>query len=121
MFDFNVYHTIDYLIRNYDIPKGGLQVLRSYVLPADRIESLEVAPVKSAKHEYETKVLQLKSYQIEIPDRLTIYLWVNKNNRLYRMFIPGMNIDVIQSDLFSELTSKVPGEGIKIKSPDTGQ
>ena len=121
MFDLNVYHTIDYWIRKYDVPKGGLQVLRSYVLPLDQIESLEVSPVKSAKHEYETEVLQLKSYQIEIPDRVTMYLWVNKNNRLYRMFIPGLNIDVIQSDLFDQLITKKHETGTGKQPLETGQ
>jgi hypothetical protein len=121
MIDLNVYHTIDYLIRKYDVQKGGLQVLRTYLLHADRIEPLEVSPVKSVKHEYETKVLQLKSYQIEIPDRLTMYLWVNKDNRLYRMFIPGLNIDVIQSDLFSELIAKNPSKGIQKPPAETAK
>ena len=31
---------------------------------------------------------------------MTILLWVDKDNRLTRLFIQGLNIDVIRSDLF---------------------
>lgn len=103
MLDLTVFHTIDYWIRKYDVKKGGRQILQTYLLPSASIRQLSIIPTKTFIPEHE---LQLKNFEIEIGDRVTMLLWVDKNNRLYRAFIKGPNIEVIRSDLFDRLNKK---------------
>jgi hypothetical protein len=103
MFDLNAFHTIAYWISNYDTDKGGPQVFQTYVMPAGSIERLSVIPAGIKIPQHENKRLQLRSYMIEITDDLTILLWVDKDNRLYRMFVRGPNVEVIRSDLFEQI------------------
>jgi hypothetical protein len=106
MLDLTVFYTIDYWIRNYDVTRGGQQVLQTYLLPAASIRQLSIIPAQIFIPEHETKALRLKNYEIDIGHGITMLLWVDKDNRLYRLFIRGPDIDVIRSDLFDKLASK---------------
>jgi hypothetical protein len=104
MLDLTVFHTIDYWIRKYEADKGGRQVLQTYLLPAATVERLSIVPDNTFIPEHESKV---KNYEIKIGKELTMLLWVDKENRLYRMFIRDLNIEVIRSDLFDRLHKKI--------------
>lgn len=106
MLDLNAFYTIDYWIRKYNFNKGGRQVLQTYLLPAGSIQKLSIIPTKISIPEHESKKLQLKNYEIEIGDGMTILLWVDKDNRLYRLFFRGPNIEMIRADLFDRLNKK---------------
>ncbi|MBN2319405.1 MAG: hypothetical protein JXR49_10030 [Acidobacteria bacterium] len=106
MLDLNAFHTIDYCIRKYDIKKGRPQVFQTYLLPAGSVAELSVIPDQIVIPEHETKALQLRNYEIRIGNEMTIFVWVDKDNHLYRMFSPSPNIEVIRSDLFERLESK---------------
>lgn len=110
MFDMNAYHTISYLIRNYDMNKGGNQVFQTYFPHTASIERITVIPDGMVIPEHETKVLQLKNYEIEMGDRLRMLLWVDKDNHLYRMFVQGLNLEVIRSDLYDRINQKKKSE-----------
>ncbi len=103
MLDLMGYHTVDYWIRRYDRDKGGQQVFLTYLLPTGTIKPLTVTPVRTFIHENESKDLKLRNYEIEIDERLTILIWVDSNNHLYRMYFKGPNVEVLHSDLYDQL------------------
>ena len=107
MLDLTVFHTIDYWIRGYDATRWETQVFQTYLLPSASIEKLSINPVNTGILEQESKELRLKNYEIEMQNGLSMLLWVDKGNHLYRLFIKGPNIDVIRSDLFDRLNKKI--------------
>ena len=100
MFDVNAIHTIVYWISNYDRDKWGRQVFQTYLLPAGSIEKLSVVPEAVNFRVHESMGVRLRNYRIEIGDQLTMLLWVDEDNRLFRMFLQGPNIELIRSDLY---------------------
>ena len=106
MLDLNAFHTIDFWIRKYDVKKGGRQVIQTYLLPAGSTEKLSVIPADISIPEHETEALQLKNYEIEMGEGMAIILWVDKDNRLYRLYFRGPNLEVIRSDLYERLAAK---------------
>lgn len=111
MFDLSVYHTVDYWIQKYNINKGGQQSFKTYLLPAGSIVNVVVGLSETPETEYENETKKLKHFEIVIDNEITILLWTDQNNRLYRMFINGPNIEVIRSDVFSKLEEKLRKEG----------
>lgn len=107
MFDMNAFHTISYWIRNYDDNKGRNQVFQTYFPNTASIGQISITADEIVIPEHETKELQLRNYEIEIGDRLRMLLWVDKDNHLYRMFVQGLNLEVIRTDLFDRLNKKM--------------
>ena len=107
MLDLTVFHTINYWIRKFDENKRGQQVFQTYLPATASIERLSVVSDGVIIPEHDS---QLKNYEIKIGNELTMLLWMDKDNRLYRMFIKGPNIDVIRSDLFDRLNKNKSGK-----------
>ncbi|MGD9158302.1 MAG: hypothetical protein PVG39_07850, partial [Desulfobacteraceae bacterium] len=103
MLDLSVFHTIDYWIRMYDDKKGGKQVYKTYILPSATIRQISIIPGNDIIPEPESRKMALKNYEIKVRERLIIFLWVDTNNRLYRMFVKGPDIDIIRADLFDRI------------------
>lgn len=106
MLDLSIFHTIDYWFRNYDKNKGKHQKFETYLLPSANIKQISIIPANNTIPINEPIERDLKNYEIAVRDRLTIILWVDKNNRLYRMFVKGPNIDVVRSDLYDIINKK---------------
>jgi hypothetical protein len=96
MLDLSILHTIEYWFRNYDHAKGGTQTIRTYLLPSGRVMDLVISPVKSIAPD------DISEYQVNHGSDIKISLWVNKENRLARMNIEGINIGIIRSDLYDK-------------------
>jgi hypothetical protein len=96
MLDLSILHTIEYWFRNYDLSKGETQTIKTCLLPSGRVENLIISPVKSITPD------NIFEYQISHGSDIKISLWVNKENRLVRMNIEGINIGVIRSDLYDK-------------------
>jgi hypothetical protein len=104
LLDLTVFHTVDFWIQQYDFAKGGRQSIPTYLLPYDSIEQLSVAPAAIYIPRYLSKAREIRDYEIKVRDGITILLWVDKDNRLYRMFARGPNVEVIRSDLHEEIS-----------------
>jgi hypothetical protein len=57
---------------------------------------LVISPVKSIAPD------DISEYQVNHGSDIKISLWVNKENRLARMNIEGINIGIIRSDLYDK-------------------
>jgi hypothetical protein len=110
LFDLNAFHTISYWVSKYDRDKGGLQFIQTYFLPSGSIEKFSVAPVSVNFKVHETMGLKLRNYRIEIGDQMTMLLWLDEDNRLFRMFIRGPNVEVIRSDLYDQIKKQKESE-----------
>lgn len=108
--DMTVFTTMDYWFRKYDTDKKGRQLFTTYLLPSGSVQRLSIVPIRTGIHEKESRELELKNYQIGIPDKLDMFLWVDKNKRLARLFIRGLNMDVIRSDLFKLINKNKESE-----------
>ena len=106
MLDLNAFHTIDYWIRKYDAQKGGRQVVQTYLLPAGSVEKLAIIPADIIIPEHDNETMNLKNYEIDIGDGMTIFLWVDEFSRLYRLFFRGPNVEVIRADLYDSINKK---------------
>ncbi len=98
----NVFHTIDYWIRQYDLKKGGQQNFRTYLLPSGSVERLSVFPLETGIVKSEGKDLELRNYRIGFEEGLVLYVWVDRERRLGRLAMEGATIDVVRSDLYKQ-------------------
>jgi hypothetical protein len=112
MFDMNAFYTIAYWISNYDIDKWGRQLFQTYLLPAGSVAKLHVEPAAVNLTIHETMGLRLRNYKIEFGDQMSMFLWVDEDKRLCRMFFRGPNVEVIRSDLY-EMIKKMESEDKK--------
>ncbi len=105
--DLGTFHTINFWISgcNSDIKKE--QTFKTYTLPSSTVRTVSVIPGNELIPEKESKKMRLKNYEITVRKNLTIRLWVDENNRLYRMFVKGPNIDILRSDLFDRLNAGI--------------
>lgn len=110
MLDLSVFHTINYWFRKYNINKKEPQVFRTYFPHSASIGSVSVSPGDTVTPVHNLQV-QLKNYEMEVDNELKILLWMDKENHLYWM--QGPNIDVIQSDLYDRLNKKMNQENKK--------
>ena len=107
--DINAFHTIDYLFRKYDFKKGGRQVFKAYLLPLATIEKLSIIPgdINIPDHNRQAKNFEIKA------KLFSIILWLDKDNRLYRIYLKNSNVEVIRTDLFEKLNNKIKQENKK--------
>ena len=103
MLDLSAFHTIDHWINNYNEKKGGKQVFQTYLLPSATTRKISIVPSDIFLPKNFTGGIKLKNYEIEVTDRLTILLWVDSDNRLYRMFVKGPDIDIVRTDLYDQI------------------
>ncbi len=103
MLSLTLYHTIDYWIHKYDEKKRGDQDIQTYLFPTASIVKIMVTPSNTILPDHDNKELKIRNYEIEVENEMKILLWVDQDNRLYRMFIQGPNIEVIREDLFLKI------------------
>lgn len=111
MLSLTSYHTIDYWIRKYDEKKRGDQNIQTYLFPSASIVKIMVTPSNTILPDHDNKELKIKNYEIEVDNEINILLWVDQDNRLYRMFIQGPNIEVIREDLFLKIEKDYKQQG----------
>ena len=93
--DFNVYHQYDYLIRKYDVKKGGRQLFADFVpligndIPVALDEDLSL----------EKGSTRAKYYRVEFVGIWSGSLYVDPEGRLLRLSIPSQDLEVVRKDL----------------------
>jgi hypothetical protein len=100
--DFNVYHHYDYLIRKYDAKKGGRQVFADYVPLIGNDLPITVTYLGDMDIPIEKGPLHTKNFRVEIGSVLGASLFVDKDSRLVRLFIPAQDLEVLRTDLLAE-------------------
>lgn len=99
--DFNVYHHYDYLIRKYDVKKGGRQIFADYVPLIGNDIPMAVTYLGNSDIPLEKGPLPTRYFKIEIVGILGASLFVDKDGRLIRLLIPAQNLEVVRKDLLN--------------------
>ena len=97
--DYNVYHQYDYLIRKYDVKKGGRQLFADFVpLIGDDIP-LALTFLGNVDLNYERGSIPSRNYKIEFIGIWSVSLFVDADGRLLRLLIPSQDLEVVRKDL----------------------
>ena len=97
--DFNVYHLYDYLIRRYDVTKGGRQLFANFVpLIGDDIP-LALTFLGNVDLNSERGSIPSRNYKIEFVGIWNVSLFVDADGRLLRLLIPAQDLEVVRKDL----------------------
>jgi hypothetical protein len=97
--DFNVYNQYDYLIRKYDVAKGGRQLFADFVpLVGDDI-SLALTYLGNVDLKFERGSIPSKNFKVEFVGIWSASLFVDADGRLLRLLIPAQDLEVVRKDL----------------------
>jgi hypothetical protein len=100
--DFNVYHQYDYLIRRYDIKKGGRQTFADFIPLIGNDIPLAVTYIGDGKVDGRTGSIAVRNFRIEFVGIWGGTLSVNKEGRLVRLSIPSQDLEVVRRDLLPQ-------------------
>ena len=100
--DFNVYYQYDYLLRRYDLKKGGRQTFTSFLplIAADipiALTRLEDSSLGSGE-----KALRAYNFRVEFGSSWVGTVCSDKNGRLIRLLIRDRGLEVVRKDLVPE-------------------
>jgi len=101
--DFNVYHQYDYLIRKYDLKKGGRQTFADFIPII--ANDIPVALTFTAESKLPLKrggFIDVRSYRLEFVGIWGGTITTTKDGRLVRLAIPSQELEVVRRDLLSE-------------------
>jgi len=98
IFDINVYHQYDYLIRRYDAKKGGRQEFAGFIPINGSDIPLAVTLLGEEKLEIGKTTLRANNFRVEFGNRSAM-VTADKNGRLVRLAIPAQDIQVERKDL----------------------
>jgi hypothetical protein len=97
--DFNVYHQYDYVLRQYDVTKGGRQVFRNFVPLIGTDIPLAITSLGEGELKLGNGAIAVSNYRIEFTGIAGGTLSVDKNRRLVRLVLPTQDLEVVRKDL----------------------
>ena len=100
--DFNVYHQYDYLVRKYDLKKGGRQTFADFIPLIGNDIPVAVTYIGDAKLETKGGSLPIRNFRIEFVGIWGATLSADKEGRLVRLVIPKQEVEVVRRDLVQE-------------------
>jgi hypothetical protein len=102
LLDFNVYHQYDYLIRKYDMKKGGRQVFSDFVPLIGRDIPMAVTYQGESSLETEKAPVPVRNFQVEFVGISTGRLSADRDGRLVRLILSSQDLEVVRKDVFSQ-------------------
>ncbi len=100
--DFNVYHQYDYLIRKYDIKKGGRQSFHNFIPLIGGEIPLSVTQLEDTNLEHAKGSLSVKNFKVEFGGLWSGTVSVDKTGRLVRLVVRDQDLEVVRKDLLPE-------------------
>ncbi len=101
--DFNVYHQYDYLVRRYDLKKGGRQTFANFIPVIANDIPIALTFMGDGKIPLKTGgSLDVRQYKTEFVGIWSGTLTTTKDGRLVRLLIPAQDLEVVRRDLLSE-------------------
>lgn len=98
--DFNVYHQYDYVIRRYDMKRGGRQIFANFVPLIGN--DIQLAITYQGEADLNSKSVRVRNYQVEFVGIVTSTASMDKDGRLVRLAIPIQGIEVVRKDLIAQ-------------------
>lgn len=100
--DFSVYYQYDWIVRKYDLKKGGQQSFANFIPLIGSEISLTLTLLPDSNLNYGKTVIPVRNFRVEFVGLWTGTLSADKNNRLVRLIIPAQDLEVIRKDLLEK-------------------
>ncbi len=100
--DFSVYHHYDYLIRKYDVRKGGRQLFLDFVPPVGDAIPVALTMQEAATLDRGKEKLPVSIFLVEFVGIYTGIVTADKDGRLVRLVIPAQDLEVVRKDLLAK-------------------
>lgn len=97
--DFNVYHHYDYLVRKYDMKRGGRQTFADFIPLIGNDVPLALTYMGDSKVESKNGSVPVQTFRVEFVGIWGGSLSVDKEGRLVRLIIPNQDLEVVRRDL----------------------
>ena len=110
VFDFNVYHLYDYVIRHYDFNKKGRQVFQDFVPIVGGEIPLALTWIDDGDLDYGRGKLKVRNFRIDLVGVMMGTVSVDEQNRLVRVLIRDKDLEVLRGDLVPAATPGAPGD-----------
>jgi hypothetical protein len=102
LLDFNVYHHYDYLIRKYDLKKGGRQTFADFIPVIGTDIPVALTLLGESKQALKNGTFPVRNFGVEIVGIWSGSITVDKEGRLVRLLIPTQDIEVVRRDLMPD-------------------
>ncbi len=100
--DINVYHQYDYLIRKYDIKRGGRQLFANFVPVVGNDIPLALTFVGNESLAVKNGSIPVRNFKVEFVGIFTGTASMDKDGRLVHLLIPAQDLEVVRKDLLSD-------------------
>jgi hypothetical protein len=101
--DFNVYHQYDYLVRKYDLKKGGRQTFADFIPIIANDIPIGLTFMGDGKVSLKNGgTIDVRNFKTEFVGIWSGTLTTTRDGRLVRLLIPAQDIEVLRRDLLGE-------------------
>jgi len=100
--DFNVYHQYDYLIRKYDVKKGGRQSFHNFIPLIGSEMPMAITQIEDTNLEHAKGTLPVRNFKIEFVGMWSGTVSTDKSGRLVRLVLRDQDLEVVRKDLLPE-------------------
>lgn len=100
--DFSVYHQYDWIVRRYDLKKGGRQSFANFIPLIGGDVPLALTLLPDSTLNVGGAQIALRNFKVDVGALWTGMVSTDKNNRLVRLAIPAQDLEVIRKDLLQK-------------------
>jgi hypothetical protein len=100
--DFSVYYQYDWVVRKYDLKKGGQQSFPNFIPLIGSEIPLKLTLLPDSSLNFGKTAIPVRNFSVEFVGLWTGTLSADKNNRLVRLAIPAQDLEVIRKDLLEK-------------------
>ena len=100
--DFSVYHQFDYVMRRYDLKKGGRQSFPNFIPLIASELPLAITRLQDSQIEHARGVLPVRTFRVEFVGVWSASLATDRDGRLVRLAVREQDLEVVRKDLIPE-------------------
>jgi hypothetical protein len=100
--DFNVYHQYDYLLRKYDMKKGGRQSFHNFIPLIGGEIPLSISQLDDTNLQHVKGSLPVRNFKVEFAGIWSGTVSIDKGGRLVRLVVRDQDLEVVRKDLLPE-------------------
>jgi hypothetical protein len=97
--DFSVYHQYDYVIRKYDLKRGGRQLFADFVPVIGNDIPLALTLLGNEELQLKTGTVSVRNFSVEFVGIWSGTLSADMDGRLVHLSIPAQDLEVVRRDL----------------------
>ena len=100
--DFSVYHQFDYVIRKYDMKKGGRQTFANFIPLIAADIPLAITRMEDSEIQHSKGSLPVRVFRVEFVGMWGAILEADREGRLVRLAVRDQDLEVVRKDLIPE-------------------